>query len=166
VRLLVLAAMAGCTPAPPPGGNGDDGPFHDGTPSIISVSWSCNGDDATWTFEVETEGWTGGGTLWMAREANTAEKHHIYSVSAASDGSADSLELELDVAEDWRDASPGSSTRWRCLDLDDISYLLTVSTPTGSETADCRTWGVDPDVFGDVSGAEVCENILVDDTGE
>ena len=161
---LLLAALAGCGPAGAPVG-ADDGPFHDGVPSITSVEWGCDADAASWTFTVETDAWTDGAWLWMARDALTSERHRIYSSLAAADGSWDTLELELDVVADWRDADESTLTRWQCIDEDALSFLLTVRTPRGDETSDCRTWGADPDVFAEVEGTEPCETVLVEGGG-
>ena len=89
-------------------------PLAGGPPRITDVDWACDVDEAQWTLAIQADAWTGGGRLWIARDAETVESHAVRSVSAPADGSADTLELELAVAADWRDAVSGSSTRFRC----------------------------------------------------
>ena len=163
-RTLLALVAVGCVPRMPDG-PGQDGPFFDAEPTIDSLSWSCAGDEGVWHFDVRTEGWTGGGRLWMAREPETAERHKVYSIGAAADGSSDHLYVELEVSADWRDAVPDESTRWQCGDVDALSYLFAILDPTGEARTDCRTWGADPDLFAEVSGATPCETLLASDTG-
>lgn len=136
-------------------------------PEIEEVSVSCSVEDAAWSIAVDTVGWTGGGRLWMALAAASAERHVLPSVSAASDGSTDRLRLDLGVVADWRSAEPGSTTRWRCAQEAELSFLLTVLSSDGAETADCRFWGADLDLWSEVSGAPACDRPLQgDDTGD
>lgn len=134
-------------------------------PEIQVLSWSCDAAAATWDFQVETRYWTGGGTVWMARDPDRVERHRVPSVSAEADGSADRLELGLDVVADWRYAVSGSSTAWRCAEADRLSFQVAVYTVDG-DRADCRTWGADPALWSRVDDVADCETVLeVEDTG-
>jgi hypothetical protein len=126
------------------------------TTLISSISFSCLVEEAEkWSLEVKTEGWSGGGFLWMAEplydeEPDTAgtypyfiERHPFYSVGAEADGSADRLKLSLTAVSDWRDAAPGSSTRWLCADEERLSIWVEVLGPSGNAVADCEGWGID-----------------------
>lgn len=141
----------------------DAGPFFDGSPLITEVSWGCDVEASEWTFTVLTEHWTGGGRLFIARDVDTIEEHRVRSVGAQADGSADKLSLSLDVVADWRDAVAGSSTQWRCDDLDALSFLVSIFTPDGSQRADCRTWGAAPLLWDDTEQLEGCQSVLEDD---
>lgn len=128
----------------------------DAPPTIAAVTWGCEVDSATWSFVVDTVHWSGGAWLWMASDPDTVERHAVYSQSAASDGSADQLAVELDVVADWRDAIAGSSTRFPCATLDDLAYQVTVYDRQGAEATDCRRWGVEG-VLEAVAEVPACE---------
>lgn len=147
-----------------PAGTSD--PFQEGMPTIRSVAWACDVDAAEWTFEVETERWTGGGRLWMTREHDRVEDHRFYSDEADPDGAWDRLSLELDVATSWQEASGGSSTAWRCADAEDLSFLLVVYGPRGSNEADCRRWGPRSEDFALHEALPACDTLLEEDPSE
>jgi len=147
------------------------GPFHEGEPSITSVEWGCELDDMEWTFEVETEQWTGAGWIRMAKSAAYSELHRLPSVEAAGDGSTDRLRLTLNVAQDWRAATSGRSTAWRCRDEGVLTYMITVYSTDGEAVTDCRTWGADTSMWTRITGAHDCQTQLegtepIGDTGE
>ena len=115
-----------------------------GDPNIDVLSFDCDPSTARWSFEATTDAWTANGNLWLYIDP-VLEKHPIYSVSAAADGSSDLLELKLSVVADWRDASPGSSTQFQCSDFDALGLRLYVYHPETAEAADCVTAGADVD---------------------
>jgi hypothetical protein len=146
------------------------GPFHSGSPTIDSVEWGCDLSSMEWSFEVKTEQWTGAGWLRMAKSLEYAEVHRLPSVGAAGDGSTDRLKLGLDIAQDWRAASSGRSTAYRCRDESLLSFMITVYDTTGETVTDCRTWGADPALWTRMEGAHDCERLLegtenTEDTG-
>ena len=138
----------------------DDGPFHEEPPSISDIAFDCDPEEAEWVFEVSTVNWTGGGWVWMGKSDSNAEGHRIRSVEAAADGTSDRLKLTLDIEEDWRDASRGSSTRWLCSDTPNLSFLVTVYDPRGDTVEDCRTWGLHPQLWSRIESAHDCEDVL------
>ncbi len=144
------------------------GPFHEGSPVITHVKWGCDQEDMDWDFEVRTEHWTGAGWLRMAKSSEYAELHRMPSVEAAGDGSTDRLRLSLNIAQDWRSASSGSSSAWRCRDESVLTYMITVYDTSGETVTDCRTWGPNPEIWAQISGVHQCENILegTGDTGQ
>lgn len=144
------------------------GPFHEGSPTITEVEWDCDLDEMEWSFEVRTEQWTGAGWLRMVKSAQYAELHRLPSVEAKGDGSADRLRLSLNVAQDWRAASSGSSTAWRCRDVDQLTYMITVYDTSGETVTDCRTWGADPTIWAQLPTAHDCQTPLegTEDTGD
>ena len=156
--LLVLA----CTTEQ--NASGQEGPFFDGAPRITALTWGCEVEDSEWRFALTTEHWTGGGRLYMTDDLTVTEEHRIRSEGAQPDGSADTLELELDIVADWRDASAGSSTRWRCDDLDRLTFLAVVYTPDGDSRSDCRVWGADPLLWDGTDDVEGCQTVLEDTT--
>ena len=116
---------------------------------IESFLLECSADqeDETWSLEVNTTGWSGGGFLWMTNQTvlddteefdtgslptMLSERHPFYSVGAHMDGSADRLKLTLTAVSDWRDAAPGSTTRWLCDDEDELTIWIEVLNPSGT----------------------------------
>lgn len=164
---LGLAAGTGCAPTSKQGASGDSDWRDSGPPSISALTWSCDSGAATWKFQVDTAGWTGGGALWMAEDATRVERHGLSSVSAASDGSTDRLTTSLSVVADWRYAVEGSSTVWRCAEQEQISFLAVVYTRDGADRADCRTWGANPGLWDTLEDVPDCATVLPDtgDTG-
>jgi len=162
-ELLLLAACVA------PGGGGETGEGDSAlartSPSITQLDWSCDVQDASWAFSANADAWTGGGTLWMARDADRVEKHRVPSTAAAVDGSSDHLALNLSVVADWRYQVSGSSTAWRCSDQDLLSFQLAIYEADGSERADCRGWGADPELWSALDDVPDCDTLLVADTG-
>ena len=112
-------------------------------PSITSIQWECQKEQGIWSFSIETEGWTSNGQIWLTQGGESTEKHKIFSAEAAADGSHDRLELELEIAADWREAAPGESTRWQCYEESSLSFLGLVFHPKTLENIDCRYWGAE-----------------------
>lgn len=135
LALLWACVSKGQAPAGEPDAVGDE------PPTIAAVTWGCDVDSATWSVVVDTVHWSGGAWLWMASDAATVERHSVYSQSAASDGSADQLGIELDVVADWRDAVSGSSTRFACADAETLAWQITIYDRQGAVATDCRRWG-------------------------
>lgn len=115
-------------------------PIPYGDPSIQRLSYECDEDAARWEFVAITDAWTSNGNIWLYSPP-VLEKHPIYSVNSASDGTKDRLEITLNVVADWREASAGSSTQFHCDSFDDIGVRLYVYHPETSEAADCLTEG-------------------------
>jgi len=159
--------LAGCGAEPDLEWNAPT-PFFEGEPTITQVDWGCDLDEMEWVFEVKTEQWSGEAWLRMAKSTEYAELHRMPSVEAAGDGSEDRLKLSLNIAQDWRAASSGSSTAWRCRDVDVLTYMITVYDTQGDAVTDCRTWGADTSIWSRFSNAYECPNILDigQDTGE
>ncbi|MEC8382383.1 MAG: hypothetical protein VXZ96_18775 [Myxococcota bacterium] len=124
-----------------------------GDPDIEEITYECDPSTARWTFEATTDAWTANGNIWLYIDP-VLEKHPIYSINAAADGSADTLGLTLSVVADWRDASTGSSTQFQCADFDDLGLRLYVYHPETAEAADCETTGAEVD--WDSSSAPSC----------
>jgi len=152
----LLVACSGDGELKPADGN----PFHEGIPTIKDIEWTCDAEANEWTFQVRTHNWTGGGWVWMGKSESNAEGHRIKSVEAAADGTSDRLKLTLNIEEDWRDASRGSSTRWLCSDIPQLSFLSTVYDARGQTVEDCRTWGLLPELWSRIDSAHDCETAL------
>ena len=139
---------------------GDPSPFHEGDPSIESIDWDCDTEENKWTFEINTEQWTGGGWVWMGKSSTNAEAHKIKSIEAAADGSSDRLKLTLHIEEDWRAAARGSSTRWFCSDIPELSFLSTVQDARATRITDCRAWGLAPSMWSRIESAHDCDKVI------
>lgn len=162
---MIPLALLGCispqaTTQPPD-------PLSGEPPVITALSWSCDDKRSQWTLTVLTQWWTGGGRAWVARDDDRYEEHQVRSVEAAGDGRTDTLELTLDVVADWRDATSGSSTGWRCSDAPTLTFQVAVFDVTGSQQTDCRTWGAQPDLWDAFVDVDTCETLLdTADTGD
>ena len=154
----VLSLALGCAPRDIPAAA--DETVSDQPPDIEALSLECDVDSAEWSLSAQTSGWSGGGTLWMARDAASYEAHAVYSESAAADGTSDQLGLDLSIVGDWKDAVSGSSTVYFCSDEAELSFLFTVLDRAGEAVWDCRTWGAQPDLWAGVDGATACETLL------
>ena len=153
--LWILACAAGTHLKPE-----EPGPLFEEPPTIESIDWQCDPVESEWSFEIETQHWTGGGWIWMGKSSSNAEAHRIKSIQAAADGSSDRLVLKLDIAADWRDASRGSSTRWMCSDLPELTFLATVYDARADDVQDCRTWGLDTSLWSRIESAHECDVLL------
>ena len=127
---------------------------------IESFMLECTADQNSevWTLEVNTLGWSSGGFLWLTQQEGSSgdsgndtadapsmlsERHPFYSVAAEIDGSADRLKLTLTAVADWRDAAPGSTTRWLCKDEETLTMWIQILNPSGNAIADCESWGIE-----------------------
>ncbi|MFT4974482.1 MAG: hypothetical protein ACI8S6_000365 [Myxococcota bacterium] len=165
MTMVTILSLVGCLGAAP--GSLPPDPLDGPDPSITGVRWSCDVEQALWRFTIEADAWTGGGLIWIARDATLYEEHLIRSVSAEADGSADELALELSIVADWRDASAGSSTRWRCSEEATLSFQAAIFETTGEQQTDCRRWGIAPALWDDIEAVEACAVPLeILDTGE
>lgn len=122
------------------------------SPNITDVEWGCVDD--LWTVSVTTEGWTGNGYLWLGT-TERYERHPLYSIQSASDGSADLLRIKLESTSDWRDAQAGQLTGFHCIDVQKISGQIMILDPQSLDAADCYTFVGEntsvEDVWGDIN---------------
>jgi hypothetical protein len=107
-------------------------------PRLAQVSWGCLEDRETWRLEAVATSWTGAATLTLTRDGDHAEVHPVRSIAVDPDGSEDTLRVDLDVAADWRLASPGSRTAFLCTAPPD--GVLTIADLDGVVT-DCAWLG-------------------------
>lgn len=161
--LLAFSPLTACLGAAPDAV--DTGEIPDRVPAIVSASVTCDADDAVWRFVVETDAWTGNGQVALSTDGDYVERHTMYSASAAADGSADHLELELDVVGDWRDANAGSSTAFNCQEPD-LAGVLRVYTRDGDDVADCRAFGDAPERWAAWDASLACDVTLEDEAAE
>lgn len=129
---------------------------------ILELAYECDVEAESWSFEVLTSGWSGGMRLWMALDPVIWERHTGYSVAAAADGSEDELVIDLDVVADWRDASDGSRTRFRCQDEDSLALQITVFDRAGEQEVDCLRFGVEG-VLEQIESVSSCEGSVEED---
>lgn len=119
------------------------------TPALDEVALACDVGESKWRLDATATSWTGGGHLYWTVDGEYVEKHYVRSISAAGDGSSDTLLLELSVAADWREVSSGSSTAFTC--GQDPAWRLVIY-DTEEAVADCRAegdealWADQPDV--------------------
>lgn len=164
---MLLSLAIACTPLLP-AKPAEPGPFHEGAPGLVGVEATCDRRDGRWAFAVRTDAWTDDARLWMAVNPRLVERHNLPSVRAAADGSWDCLEQQLGVAPNWQDAAANSTSRFRCPDLDALSFLITV---TGQDTegwTGCAAWGPGGVDWSAVQGAPRCDTTLrgPSDTGD
>ncbi len=122
----------------------DPAPLYEGPTEITSLTWTCSASEDTWTIAVETTGWTSGALLSWSPDGRYVEEHDLRSTAAAADGSADSLNLELDIEADPGKFTRSSSTALLCdaTTQEDLSGRMAVYDPVdGGLEADCWAWG-------------------------
>ena len=110
-------------------------------PNIIEFSYECTEEKDLWSFEVQTDAWTGNGLIWIRDTFGQEEEHPLISQGASRDGSSDTLEIELFIVGDWRDAQRGKSTRWPCAEEEDLSMIVEIYHPKEHNPTDCLTTG-------------------------
>ncbi len=135
-----------------------------GEPAIQTFSWSCDVEDALWSFEVETKNWSHSASVALAIEASYLETHTLRSSGAAADGTSDSLIVELDIVADWQDATSGSSTAFLCtaVNLETLNGRLFVYALPGGTLADCANFGVESGVLDDFE-LDACDVTYADE---
>lgn len=148
---LLFLGPGACGPPTWPEHNGTSIP--DGPPAITAFELLCDLESEEWELTVEADAWTGGGDLYLTVDGIYVEAHGVDSDSAAADGSADELELELDMVGDWREVNEGSSTVFTCGAEADALFVLY---DLEGEPTDCRAAGPDADRWGDIDGAVAC----------
>lgn len=136
------------------------------SPAITAASAECDTYEPGWTFEVATDAWTGNGQVYLSADGAYVERHPMYTVGAAYDGTADALRLELGVAADFRDVVAGSTTVFNC-SAAALTGVIQVFERDGRTVADCRAFGEAPERWKEWSASVACETVLtvVTDTG-
>ncbi len=123
-----------------------------GNPTIDDIVVQCRQGNTRWQIDVTTTGWTGNGLLWLT-DGQRYERHSLYSVSAAPDGSADQVRIQLDIVSDWRDAQSGRSTGFSCTEGTVPSVFVAIRHPQTLGITDCA------DVFFDERDLSVDEEL-------
>ena len=134
-------------------------PYEIGDAQIIDIEASCEEDK--WSIEVFTDAWTSNGTLWLAQDLSRYEKHPLYSIAAAEDGSSDHLRIVLDIVADWTMFTPGETTGWLCSDSPNISQAIVVYHGENQQPNDCVYWG--EDIWGEFPNVDECDYWLFSD---
>ena len=152
----VLPLLAGCAPLDQDTGRAP--PTYD-DPVIVSATATCDVAEARWSFEVATEGWTGNGQVLLSADGSYIERHTMFSVGAAADGSSDALALSLAVVRDFRDVVAGTSTAFNC-DAAGLAGVLRVYDRPGDTVADCRAFGEAPERWSGWDPSAACDTLL------
>lgn len=162
---MALAALAACSGPDDKGDSGGEtGTTTTGCPPadvftgptlITSYSVACDANDAL-AILVETQGWTGGGQIFMQETANSpawAETHSLSSYEFDICQEWDHLALGIEGTETLTtgvavaDQTPNASTVFGCgthIEAGVMSYAVEV-TDLGGAVAHCVAWGDDPD---------------------
>ena len=149
---VLFSALAGCGPPGWPDHNGSS--VQTGPPAITEFELVCDLEGEAWALTVAADAWSGGGQLFLTVDAAYVEAHGVDSVSVAADGSADELELELNMVGDWREVDEGATTVFSCAAG---AAALFVLYDLDDEPSDCRAAGPDPS-WADVDGALPCDD--------
>jgi hypothetical protein len=150
---VLLIACAADTPVV------DSADVGSAVPALTSVTVACDDVSAEWTFAATADAWTGNGDVRLSADGAYVEAHYLPSVSAASDGSSDTLELALSIVADWRDVVSGARTAFNC-DVPDLAGVLRIRTRDGSDIADCRAFGSAPERWSEWDPAVACGQVL------
>ena len=138
---------------PQPHAQEEYSPFTIGDAQITEVSSSRENDQ--WRIELQTDAWTSNGTLWLAEDLDRYEKHPLYSIEAADDGSSDNLRIILDVVPDWNNFVAGESTGWLCSEAEALSSAIVIYHGETNLPNDCIYWG--DDIWGDFPNVADCD---------
>lgn len=148
--MLACGPRGGLAPTDQPGDVGDD-------PALIQeLTWECDTDGASWLLEASTDAWSAGAYVWVAETDSIWERHTARSVEAARDGSSDLLRTELSIESDWREANSDGRTRFRCEEVDDLAWQITVYDRAGDAPTDCLRWGAEG-IFEQIEEVADCE---------
>jgi hypothetical protein len=151
--MLLLLACATPDPDPVP-----DDTTTPAVPAITAAAAACDVDDAQWAFSAQADAWTGNGEVVLSDDGDYVEHHPMYSTTAASDGSSDTLALTLTIVADWRDAVAGTSTAFNC-DAP-LAGVLRIYTRDGADVADCRAFGEEPSRWQNWDPDVACEAVI------
>lgn len=122
------------------------------TPAFVQLDRECDQASGTWLVRAEADAWSGGlVTVWTV-DGSVVERHRFNAVESAPDGTWDRLQGELRIVDDWREATPNSSTAFRCTQAP--SMLAWLEDLDGADV-DCELIG-QTSAFQDVPGATVC----------
>jgi len=154
----VLILLSGCLFYPDPVASTDSAPFYEGETLIQDVAWGCSAEKGTWTVEVSTQGWTGGGLISMSDDGYRFESHQLLTLRAAPDGTWEELRVVLDIEADPAMAVPGKSTAYLCNaeTRAALAWRLAIYNPSGEGRADCRVWGEELD-WNALAGYSPCD---------
>ena len=158
---------------------GDTAPY-DGATSISKVDWTC--DDTSYTYQIYTTGWTGGGLLNVVQNGDTtsttpwSEAHPLSSVEFDVNGYWDHLSLTLTILQQpacdrdnfdadnacWKMQEADVNTLWLCdpATESELTWAATVynyADPT--TTADCVTWGYDTSYYPGCTAFEANQDL-------
>lgn len=154
--VAALLLLAGCAPLDQD--TGRPAPTYE-DPVIVEASAVCDVAAARWSFEVTTQAWTGNGQVLLSADGTYIEKHPMFSVGAAADGSSDALALSLSVVRDFRDVVAGTSTAFNC-DAAGLAGVLRVYDRPGDAVADCRGFGDSPERWAEWDSSAACDVVL------
>jgi hypothetical protein len=130
---------------------------YSGPTSIEKVTLTCDAEAASWRVEVETVGWSAGGTLRWTIDGVYVEEHAtLRSVAAAPDGSSDRLRADLAIVDDFRVAGANGDTVFLCRAVPDA--ILWVLDAEGN-VADCVQLGPLAAALAGVDGAPACASV-------
>lgn len=160
---LAWGVLSGCGAALPPAL--DTATPFDGPTSIETVTLTCDREAASWRVEVQTTGWSAGGTLRWTLDGEYVEEHAtLRSVMAAPDGSSDRLRADLSIVDDFRAAGANGDTVFLCRAVPDA--IVWVFDGTGA-IADCVQIGALAPALSALPGAPACTRVYAppaDDT--
>ena len=125
-----------------------------GPPGIQSFEVSCDVDAAKWTIDVFASSWTTGGEIVLTVDGTYVERHDVTSQQVAADGSSDHLSLSMNIVSDWRDATGNAQTAFLCADDPALRFVVY---DLDGQISDCRNWGENQAVLGEVAEVPPCE---------
>jgi len=127
-------------------------PYLIGNAQITEAAVTCEED--TWTVEIKTDAWTSNGSVWIVQSSERYEKHPIYSIGAAADGSSDHLRMVLKIIPEWREAVGGNTSGWLCVDQESLSIAIVIYHGENNHPNDCVYFG--EDVWGEFPSIDQC----------
>ena len=152
-RLIGLWLLAGCVPRAPVDRSYPDVDLE--PPVIESIDLKCDADRGKWEMTLVATAWTGGAASAWTVDGEYVEIHQLARKSWRADGTRETLELNLSIADDFRDV--GGGTVFTCT-TDPNGVLILYDTE--QKWSDCRAWGPEPQIFESIEDTPTCDILL------
>lgn len=121
-------------------------------PVIETIELACDADRGRWAMTLKASAWTGGAASAWTIDGEYVEIHTMARKSWQTDGTGETLEMTLTIADDFRDV--GGGTVFTC-STDPNGVLVLYDTE--NNPSDCRAWGPEPRIFEDIEDTPTCD---------
>lgn len=154
-RLIPVVLLVGCVPRAPVDNGFPDTDLE--TPVIEFIELVCDAERGKWEMTLKATAWTGGAASAWTIDGEYVETHKLSRKNWKADGTGETLEMSLSIAEDFRDV--GGGTLFTC--STDPNGVLVLYDTLGY-VSDCRSWGPEPEIFDSVPDTPAACDTLLD----